>query len=240
LGPHSVVHDGPMQTTLASRVLRLAAVAPLAGALVAYAACSSDNSNGGSSTTTTSTSQTSTTSGSSSSGSTTSGSTSSSSGSTTSGSTSSSSTSTSAGDAGALTFSQVYTDIIAGHCAGCHHPAVGDAGAGGGFALGKLDMSSVDAGYMNLVGVPAGGTGLPGFEDAGQKVCDTLGDAGLLRVAPGDAGGSLLCNKVNPAGTPPCGDPMPLLAFPLPSDAGLGQDAVFQEIKSWINQGAKP
>ncbi len=224
-------------------------------ALAAFAACSSDNSNNGGST---SSSNTTTSNNSSSSSSS---SKASSSGSSSSASSSSSSSSSSAGvsdggtdggDGGtnpdaSVTFSQVYTDIIAGHCAGCHHPGDGGAGtAGGGFSLGALDMSSVDAGYMNLVGVPAGGTGLPGFEDAGQKVCHDVGvDAGLLRVAPGDAGGSLLCNKVNPSDTPPtsppCGDPMPLLSFPL--DGGGGgptQQAVFNEIKTWINQCAKP
>ena len=145
--------------------------------------------------------------------------------------------------AAAPTWSQVYTDIVSPKCIVCH-TQLADGGGGGGVRFGPLDMGTVDAGYMNLINVPAMGTSSPvtGFTDA--AVCDTLAEAGVnggIRVVPGDAGASLICNKVKGwTVTPPaafCGAPMPASG---PIDDAGGQAAAFAEIKSWINGGAKP
>jgi hypothetical protein len=156
------------------------------------------------------------------------------------------------------------TDIypaITANCVVCHHaagdPMPNDAGiydaSGGGFSLGKLDMSTVDAAYANLIDQDAQGTGVPGvinlpFEDGGAIACDQLDAAtpGHIRVVPGQAAQSLLCLKLkgwlNDGSTlPPCGDPMPLLA-PI-AEGGVppgGQQAAFTAVQEWINGGANP
>jgi hypothetical protein len=130
-------------------------------------------------------------------------------------------------DAGKLGFStDIYTPIIEKHCAGCHGYSA-DGGAGTGIAFGKLDLSSVDAGYENLVNAPA----------AGEACADIDGSAGPLRVDPGSADTSLLYIKVNGFTTaPPCGGPMPK-SGEIPDG---GQAVVVQQIETWINQGALP
>lgn len=147
------------------------------------------------------------------------------------------------------------------NCVVCHHAAgdpipPGDAGtydaSGGGVALGHLDLAaSVDAAYANLINEPAQGSGLPGFEDAGQLVCDSLdaATAGHIRVVPDAAAQSLLCLKLKAGldgSTPPCGAAMPL-AVPL-TDGGIafgpipngGQESAFSAVAEWINEGANP
>jgi mono/diheme cytochrome c family protein len=112
-----------------------------------------------------------------------------------------------------LTFSaDIYAPIIEHHCVGCHGFAA-DGGAGSGIAFGKLDLSSVDAGYANLVNVAAAG------------------------AACGSEDGSLLYLKVDGFTTaPPCGSPMPK-SGEIPDG---GQAVVAQQIQTWIDQGAQP
>ena len=130
-------------------------------------------------------------------------------------------------DAGPLSFStDIYAPIIQHHCIGCHGFEA-DGGAGSGIAFGKLDMSSVDAGFANLVNVASTGAACGGEDGA----------AGPIRVIPGNATGSLLYEKVNGFTTaPPCGDPMPK-SGEIPDG---GQAIVVEQIEAWINQGALP
>jgi mono/diheme cytochrome c family protein len=142
-----------------------------------------------------------------------------------------------AGEAGPVTWNEVWTDVVDKHCITCHAPNPDGGTAGGGLRIGLLDMSTPDAGYAALVNQPAQGTASI-IPDAGA--CDTLADAGVagsIRVVPGDAGASLLYLKVNGFTTPPpCSSPMPA-SGEIPDG---GQAAVVQEIKSWINEGALP
>jgi hypothetical protein len=117
----------------------------------------------------------------------------------------------------AVTFTQVYSDILSGSCVTCHS----DVDGGTGYALGALDLSTQSAAYANLQKSPAG---------AGCK------GLGFTLVVPGDAATSLLVEKVESA-TPPCGSEMPF---------GCGAGALaclsaaqVQEITDWINGGAK-
>jgi hypothetical protein len=139
--------------------------------------------------------------------------------------------------ASVTTFAEVWTQVIDVHCVGCHSPAPDGGTAKGGFTIGHLDMSTADAGYANLVNVPAGGTS---SIVADAAACDTLAEAGVaggIRVVPGDAGASLLYLKVNGFTTPPpCSSPMPANGE-IPDG---GQAAVVQEIQTWINEGAHP
>jgi hypothetical protein len=132
-----------------------------------------------------------------------------------------------AADAGPLSFNtDIYSAIIQHHCVGCHGYEA-DGGEASGLAFGKLDMSSVDAGYANLVNVAAAGAACGGEDGA----------AGPIRVVPGSAATSLLWEKVNGYTTaPPCGDPMPKSG----EIGDGGQAVVVQQIQSWINQGALP
>jgi len=131
-------------------------------------------------------------------------------------------------DAGTLSFSaDIYGPIIEHHCVGCHGPTA-DGGPGSGIAFGKLDMSSADAGYANLVNVAAAGA-----------ACELIdGSAGPIRVVPGSAASSLLYDKVNGfADAPPiCGSAMPK-SGEIPDG---GQAIVVAQIQAWINQGALP
>ena len=67
---------------------------------------------------------------------------------------------------------------------GCHRPG------GGGFIVGKLDMSTQAAAYANLVGVAAMGIG-PGTSGV---TCASVTPA-ILRVAPNDSAHSLIFNN---------------------------------------------
>ncbi len=108
------------------------------------------------------------------------------------------------------TWTQVYADIIGPTCSGCHNPA------GNGGALGKLNMSSPDTAYTDLVSVAAAGS-----------ACAGKG----TRVTPGNAATSIMYLKVSPTDASPCGYKMPLGGAPLPQ-------AQVDEIASWINAGA--
>ena len=122
------------------------------------------------------------------------------------------------------TFTGVYTAIIERHCTGCHHPG------GSGVAVGKLDMSSQDVAYADLVGVDAQGTGT----GASGVTCASAMPP-RVRVVPGDAAASLLFNKVDSKLTgqsPLCGSPMPL-----GSEPALTEDEV-SLIAAWIDAGA--
>jgi len=100
------------------------------------------------------------------------------------------------GGPGPIRWGQDVYPTVSPYCVGCHSPATADASAGGGVVYGQLDLSTVDAAYANLVNVPAQGT-LPPTEDTGQVACASVGidapNGGWFRVAPNDAGGSLLC-----------------------------------------------
>jgi mono/diheme cytochrome c family protein len=130
-------------------------------------------------------------------------------------------------DAGPLSFSaDIYSAIIEHQCIGCHGPTA-DGGPGLGLAFGQLDMSSVDAGYLNLVNV----------ESTGAACGSKDGGAAPIRVVPGSAATSLLYLKVDGFTTPPpCGHPMPE-SGEIP---GGGQATVVQQIQTWIDQGALP
>jgi hypothetical protein len=121
------------------------------------------------------------------------------------------------------TFTNVYNSIISQRCVSCHRPG------GGGFNVGRLDMSTADNAFANLVGVPAQGTG------AGTSgvMCGTTG---LTRVVPGDAAASLIFNKTNSkllGVLAPCGSPMPTPAAAPPLTAGQ-----VELIRGWIAAGA--
>jgi hypothetical protein len=111
-------------------------------------------------------------------------------------------------------FSEVYSTIISGRCLPCHS-------SGGGFMYGKLDMSSEQAAYSNLVGVKAAGTS-----------CIM---SNLTRIVPGSATTSLMFNKVNAKLkqiAPPCGDTMP-------DDQTVLDQTQVDLIETWINDGAQ-
>ncbi len=131
-------------------------------------------------------------------------------------------------DASALSFAtDIYAPILEVHCVGCH-ALQADGGALSGVEFGKLDMSTVDAGYANLVNVPA----------TGVACAEVDGSAGPVRVVPGDAASSLLWDKVNAYLDPPavCGGAMPK-SGEIPDG---GQAIVAAQIQTWINQGARP
>jgi hypothetical protein len=115
-------------------------------------------------------------------------------------------------------FGQVYSTIISQRCAGCH--GIGDAGPNPGLFFGKLDMSTEQAAYSNLVGVKAAGVS-----------CVMTGET---RVVPGNAQESVMFGKVSAPLTmaeTPCGDTMP------DDGTSLTQDEVTL-IQTWINDGA--
>jgi hypothetical protein len=112
-------------------------------------------------------------------------------------------------------FSEVYSTIISTRCLPCHT-------SGGGVMFGKLDMSSEQTAYANLVGVKAAGVG-------------DCSKSGLTRVVPGSAATSLMFNKVNAKLKqipPPCGDTMP-------DDQTVLDQSQVDLIESWINDGAQ-
>jgi hypothetical protein len=111
----------------------------------------------------------------------------------------------------APTFTQVYSDIISGTCAGpCHNPN------GIGVSQGHLDMSTQALAFANLVGTPTAGI-----------ACAGKG----TRVVAGNADGSIMYLKANNTDPAPCGSKMPL------GSNGLGA-AQSDEIEAWINAGA--
>jgi hypothetical protein len=130
-------------------------------------------------------------------------------------------------DSSTLSFAtDIYTPIIEAHCIFCHGPTA-DGGEGSGESFGKLDMSSVDAGYAHLVNIVAQGGDCALID----------GSAGPIRVVPGNAADSLLYLKVNGFTVPPpCGSAMPKNGE-IPDG---GQAIVAEQIQTWINQGAKP
>jgi hypothetical protein len=120
------------------------------------------------------------------------------------------------GEAGGPEFSQVYSTIVSPRCLPCHSNSTL-----GGVLYGKLDMSSQETAYSNLVGVKAAGSS-----------CVT---SNLIRVVPGSAATSLMFNKVNAKlmqiGAP-CGDTMP-------DDQTVLDQAQVDLIETWINDGAQ-
>jgi hypothetical protein len=90
---------------------------------------------------------------------------------------------------------------------------------------GKLDLSTSDTAYANLVGVKAAGTACGGTTPA------------FTRVVAGDAAQSLLYLKLDAKTTgtaAPCGNPEPEGDAPalVPTDVAT--------IATWINEGANP
>ncbi len=121
-------------------------------------------------------------------------------------------------DPGTTGFTQVYSTVIAKRCVPCH--ATGDAGANPGLFYGKLDMSTQQLAYANLVGVKAMGV--------------SCVISGLTRVVPGSAQTSVLFGKVDAPLTmnpTPCGDTMP-------DDGTNLTQAEVTLIQTWIDQGA--
>jgi hypothetical protein len=117
-------------------------------------------------------------------------------------------------EAGGPEFSQVYSAIISTRCVPCHS-------TGEGVMYGKLDMSTEESAYSNLVGVKAAGTS-----------CVT---SNLIRVVQGSATTSLMFNKVNAKLMQieaPCGDTMP-------DDQTVLDQAQVDLIETWINDGAQ-
>jgi hypothetical protein len=123
-----------------------------------------------------------------------------------------------AGDAGAgdavaaATFTQVYSTIISQRCMPCHTTATGI-----GVTMGKLDMTSQAAAFMNLVNTQAAGV-----------ACTGKGP----RVLPGMPDSSIMYLKVSPDDPTPCGSKMPL------GTMGLSK-AEADMIEGWIMAGAK-
>jgi len=119
-------------------------------------------------------------------------------------------------DPEATGFAPVYSTVISKRCLPCHAP--GDAGPG--LSYGKLDMSTEQAAYSNLVGIKAAGI-----------FCVP---SGLTRVVPGNAQASLLFMKVDSPLTltsVPCGDTMP-------NDGTNLMQADVTLIQTWIDDGA--
>jgi len=124
-------------------------------------------------------------------------------------------------DAGAPSFADVFNNIgLCSICLPCHAPPDGD-----GYVNGKLDLSTSDTAYTNLVGVPAAGTTCAGQTPA------------FIRVVAGNAAQSLLYDKLNAKTTgtaAPCGNPEP------EGSAAALSPADMTTIESWINSGANP
>jgi hypothetical protein len=124
-------------------------------------------------------------------------------------------------DAGPPSFADVYNNTgLCSLCLPCHAPPDGD-----GYVNGKLDLSTSDTAYANLVGVQAAGT-----------ACG-LQATPFIRVVAGNAMQSLLYNKLDAktaSVAAPCGNPEPEGAVPAlsPSDMTV--------IERWINAGANP
>ena len=109
------------------------------------------------------------------------------------------------------TFTQVYTNVIAKRCVGCHTTPTGI-----GIVDGKLDMTTQATAYTNLVNAQAAGA-----------ACATKG----VRITPGKPDSSVMYLKVSLDDAAPCGAKMPLGGPPLAqADADM--------IESWINGGA--
>ncbi|MDQ2643459.1 MAG: hypothetical protein M3020_06580 [Myxococcota bacterium] len=122
------------------------------------------------------------------------------------------------------TFTNVYTEVLAARCTGCHRPG------GPGVSGGLLDMSTQAVAYASLVGVPAAGTaaGTSGI------ACNALSPA-ATRVVAGDADASILYDKVQSkveGVQPECGSVMP------PGAAAPLTAAQISLLAAWIEAGA--
>ena len=106
------------------------------------------------------------------------------------------------------TFAQVYA-VMKTNCATCH------SGQNGGLKNGKLDLSTQNAAYTNLVGVMAMGT-----------KCGTTKES---RVLKNSSATSLLYSKVK--GTQDCGVQMP------DGQNALGASDIAL-VQTWIDEGA--
>jgi hypothetical protein len=106
--------------------------------------------------------------------------------------------------------SAIYAEVfVPAGCTGCH-----DAEAPGG-----LDLSTVEAAYASLVGMPAEG-----------KRCAPVGS---VRVVPENASVSLLVHKLeghDETDAPVCGKPMP-------QETRLGRREI-DAVRAWIDRGA--
>ncbi len=123
------------------------------------------------------------------------------------------------GDAAAeTTFDDVYA-ILSEHCAFCHVPG------SIGYNLGKLNMSTRELAYKNLVGFEE-----KGVLAAGIHCGPPESPPGYRRVVPYKPEESLILNKLSR--TPRCGVPMPD-NYPALSDEQVAL------ISAWIAAGAK-
>ena len=118
---------------------------------------------------------------------------------------------TDGGGAAALTFTEIYTNIISSKCAPCHTTANGE-----GITSGKLDMTTQANAYSNLVGVAAAGAACSG---KGTRVVAKMPDSSIFYL------------KISDDDPTPCGGKMPLGEAPLSDDESDG-------IEAWINAGA--
>lgn len=115
-------------------------------------------------------------------------------------------------------WSSIFAQVIQPNCItpGCHAP---DPGNGNAISA-DLDLSTLELGYDQLVGVEASENEAAGAE---------CGGAGTVRVVAGDSAASLLVNKIANE-TPDCGDAMPF---------GQALDAEqIEVIRAWIDIGA--
>jgi hypothetical protein len=111
-----------------------------------------------------------------------------------------------------ITFTTVYTTIIANRCAPCHTTSTGI-----GVTQGMLDMTTQANAYTNLVNTAAAGSACSGHG---------------TRVVPNQPDSSILYLKISLDDPSPCGAKMPFGLAPLPQSE-------VTSIQDWILQGAK-
>lgn len=111
-----------------------------------------------------------------------------------------------------ITFTTVYTTIIANRCAPCHTTSTGI-----GVTQGMLDMTTQANAYANLVNTAAAGSACSGHG---------------TRVVPNHPDSSVMYLKISLDDPSPCGAKMPFGLAPLPQSE-------VTSIEDWILQGAK-
>ncbi len=108
------------------------------------------------------------------------------------------------------TFTSIFERVLLPQCGrSCHNPAAEE------IEFNRLDLSTRELAYANLVGTAAMGTG-----------CDAMG----TRVVAGDLGASLLVDKLSNE-TPSCGERMPAGGDPISAEA-------LEAVRGWVMAGA--